>query len=296
MISASSSRAVATMTGVSVTTRIIFRAFWPSRSGSPRSSTMISGGCWLISRIPSRAVPAVRTAWARRVRSATMASRTCGSSSTISTRAITRTVRTIRRACGIIADMARVLTALAAWLGGTAAAVCLAWFGAGLVVRNTTTSPAGPPVPVVSIAPPASSTGSASVAPRPPSPRSRTSTPRPSASATASPSPQPAATPSTPPAGTPRSYTLAGGQVTLLLTGKSARLVTAVPSGGFSVQTWSAPGWLRVDFSSGHAGVVADRELERAPAVGRRDELTGRDSSSSRGPTVRYGKWLVFAP
>jgi hypothetical protein len=27
--------------------------------------------------------------------------------------------------------------------------------------------------------------------------------------------------------------------------------VTAVPSGGFSVQTWSAPGWLRVDFSSG---------------------------------------------
>jgi hypothetical protein len=54
-----------------------------------------------------------------------------------------------------------------------------------------------------------------------------------------------------PPDGTPRSYTLAGGQVTLLLTGKSARLVTAVPSGGFSVQTWSAPGWLRVDFSSG---------------------------------------------
>ncbi len=39
--------------------------------------------------------------------------------------------------------------------------------------------------------------------------------------------------------------------MTLLLTGKSARLVTAVPSGGFTVQTWSAPGWLRVDFSSG---------------------------------------------
>jgi hypothetical protein len=44
---------------------------------------------------------------------------------------------------------------------------------------------------------------------------------------------------------------LAGGQVTLLLTGDSARLVSAVPDAGFAVQTWSAPGWLRVDFSSG---------------------------------------------
>ena len=149
--------------------------------------------------------------------------------------------------------MARVLTAIAAWLGGTAAAVCLAWFGAGLVVRNTTTDGAAPAVPVTSIAPPASSTSPASVSPRRPSP-SPSNTPRPSArpSATPSASPsKPAATPSKPPAGTPRSYTLAGGQVTLLLTGHSARLVTAVPSGGFTVQTWSARGWLRVDFSSG---------------------------------------------
>jgi hypothetical protein len=161
----------------------------------------------------------------------------------MSTRAITRTVRTIRRACGIIADMARVLTGLAAWLGGTAVAVCLAWFGAGLVVRNTTTSAAGPVVPVISIAPPASSARPASVGPgRPPG------TPRPSAS-DAAPSGRPAAAPS--PAGIPRSYTLAGGQVTLLLTRDSARLVTAVPDAGFAVQTWSGPGWLRVDFSSG---------------------------------------------
>jgi hypothetical protein len=154
----------------------------------------------------------------------------------MSTRAITRTVRTERRACGIIAGMARVLTGLAAWLGGTAAAVCLVWLGAGLVVRNTTTSPAAPVVPVVSIAPPASTARAASASPRPPP------------SAAASPA-RPAAAPS--PAGTPRSYALAGGQVTLLLTGDSARLVTAVPEAGFAVQTWSAPGWLRVDFSSG---------------------------------------------
>jgi hypothetical protein len=141
--------------------------------------------------------------------------------------------------------MGRVLAGLAAWLGGTAAAVCLAWFGAGLVVRNTTTSAADPVVSVTSIAPSASSAGPASATPRPPSP---TATPRPSAPAAGSPS-KPAAAPS--PAGTPRSYTLAGGRVTLLLTRDSARLVTAVPDAGFAVQTWSASGWLRVDFSSG---------------------------------------------
>jgi hypothetical protein len=140
--------------------------------------------------------------------------------------------------------MARVLTGLAAWLGGTAAAVCLVWFGAGLVVRNTTTSPAAPVVPVVSIAPPASTARAASARPGSPRPGS----PRPAGSGAASPG-RPAAAPS--PSGTPRSYMLAGGQVTLLLTGDSARLVSAVPDAGFAVQTWSAPGWLRVDFSSG---------------------------------------------
>jgi hypothetical protein len=175
----------------------------------------------------------------------------------MSTRAITRTVRRKGRACGIIADMSRVLAGLAAWLGGTAAAVGLAWFGAGLVVRNTTTSPS-PAVPVVSIAPAASSVRpdvSASASTGPPG-RPQPS-PRPSLHVTVSPS-RPAAAPSTPmpaatpsPAGTTHSYTLDGGQVTLLLTGNSAKLVTAVPDAGWSVQTWSGPQWLRVDFSSG---------------------------------------------
>jgi hypothetical protein len=44
---------------------------------------------------------------------------------------------------------------------------------------------------------------------------------------------------------------MAGGRVTLVLTQGSARLATAVPDAGFAVQTWSGPGWLRVDFSSG---------------------------------------------
>jgi hypothetical protein len=179
----------------------------------------------------------------------------------MSTRAITRTVRKTKRACGIIGDMARALAAVAAWLGGTAAAVCLAWFGAGLVVRDTTASPADPAVPVTTVAPPASSSGPVSSSRRVSSarphhtdrarsrarPRSSTSDPaaprRPVG--THPPSPAPSAS------GTSRSYLLAGGQVTLLLTGDSARLVTAVPDAGFAVQRWSGPDWLRVDFTSG---------------------------------------------
>ena len=48
-----------------------------------------------------------------------------------------------------------------------------------------------------------------------------------------------------------RAYALAGGTVTLNLAGDSVQLVTAVPKAGYSVQTWSGTGWLRVDFSSG---------------------------------------------
>jgi hypothetical protein len=54
-----------------------------------------------------------------------------------------------------------------------------------------------------------------------------------------------------PAGGTLRGYTLTGGRVTLQLTRTSAKLVSAVPDDGYSVQTWSGAGWLRVDFSSG---------------------------------------------
>ena len=47
---------------------------------------------------------------------------------------------------GHYCDMIRVLAGLAAWLGGTALAVSLAWLGAGMVVRSTTASPSLPPV------------------------------------------------------------------------------------------------------------------------------------------------------
>jgi hypothetical protein len=160
--------------------------------------------------------------------------------------------------------MTRVLTGLAAWLGGTALAVSLAWFGANMVVRDAgvspgvqeinadpaapATAPATPPAPPTPPAQPASATPTASDPRHSPA----ASSPPPSRAPSRSPSATPSATHSaTAAAGTVRSYTLAGGRVALLVSGDSATLVTAVPDSGFSVETWSGTDWLRVDFSSG---------------------------------------------
>jgi hypothetical protein len=153
--------------------------------------------------------------------------------------------------------MTRALTGLAAWLAGTALAVCLAWFGANMVVRDAGMSPG---VQVINVAP---TTPAAQPSP-PPHPPARpaagaSSAPRASGSPAASQSgrsaatgsPSPSATPTASAAGTVHSYTLAGGRVALLVSGDSATLVTATPDSGFSVQTWSGTDWLRVDFTSG---------------------------------------------
>lgn len=146
----------------------------------------------------------------------------------------------------------RLVKGALAWLAGTAVAVTLAWLGAGVVLRNAVAD--GPQVPVLGTATPTPS-GTASV-PAPPPARS----PSPGASGHGAPSPSapPAAgspaparpAPASPP-GTVHSYVLTGGRVTLLFANASAQLVTATPAAGFAVQTWSAAGWLRVDFSAG---------------------------------------------
>jgi hypothetical protein len=65
-----------------------------------------------------------------------------------------------------------------------------------------------------------------------------------------------------------RAYALAGGQVTLDLASGSVQLVTAVPAAGYSVQTWSGTGWLRVDFSSGpRVSSLIASWYEHAPAI-----------------------------
>lgn len=158
---------------------------------------------------------------------------------------MTRTVRTMNPVCGIIADMVRLLTGLAAWLAGSALAVSLAWFGAGMVLRNTGMSPG---VPVISRA-------SAAPSVRAPSSSSAAVSPHPTADAAASAPASPASPSDSAPAstgdGTAQGYTLTGGRVTLLVTSGSATLVSAVPTSGYSVQSWSGPDWLRVDFSLG---------------------------------------------
>jgi hypothetical protein len=164
---------------------------------------------------------------------------------------MTGTVRTNPFVCGIIADMVRVLTGVAAWLAGTALAVGLAWFGADLVVRSTGMTPSTPALS----AGPLPSSGRAPASPpasrgRGPGPGAAAGRPR-SAPAASSPAATAAPVAADPAGSTLHGYTLTGGHVTLLLTENSAKLVSAVPDDGYSVQTWSGAGWLRVDFSSG---------------------------------------------
>jgi hypothetical protein len=175
-----------------------------------------------------------------------------------------------RPACGIIADMTRALTGLAAWLAGTALAVGLAWFGANMVVRDAGMSPG---VQVISVVP-ATPTAQPSTPPASPALPSlpASSAPRASGSPAATQSARsPAASspsPSASAAGTVRSYTLAGGRVALLVSGDSATLVTATPDSGFSVQTWSGTDWLRVDFTSGaQVSSLIASWYQEAPAV-----------------------------
>lgn len=145
------------------------------------------------------------------------------------------------------------MVGLAAWTAGTVIAVSVAWFGANVVVRNAGVGPGMPvinaavlPPPATPPAPPPTPTASPAGTTPAHTPASETA---PSASPTG-PSPSASAS-ATPSAGNVRAYTLAGGHVTLDMTNGAVQLVTAVPDAGYSVQTWSGTGWLRVDFSSG---------------------------------------------
>jgi hypothetical protein len=142
----------------------------------------------------------------------------------------------------------RLVSGTAAWAAGTAIAVTLAWLGAQVVLRDAVTG--GQQAPVLGAGPPASRPAGS------PSPGTRVSAPpsgRPSQAApgAASPAPAPSRPAPSPGSGVLRSYALTGGRVTLLVAATSVQLVDATPAAGFSVQTWSAAGWLRVDFSEG---------------------------------------------
>ncbi|MGH3246313.1 MAG: hypothetical protein ACRDOI_08900 [Trebonia sp.] len=165
--------------------------------------------------------------------------------------------------------MVRVLVGVAAWAAGTVIAVSVAWLGANVVVRN---AGVGPGIPVINAAVLPASAAPSSPAPTPPAavtPAAVTPTAVTPTVGNGRPSPGPAVAERTSPsasgagrtpsavtsssaaAGTVRAYPMVGGNVTLNVTGNSVQLVTAVPDAGYSVQTWSGTGWLRVDFSSG---------------------------------------------
>jgi hypothetical protein len=160
--------------------------------------------------------------------------------------------------------MVRVLVGVAAWTAGTVIAVSVAWLGANVVVSN---AGVGPGIPVINAAvlPPSAAPSSpaatppAAVTPTAVTPAAGNGRPSPGHAAAdgtspsasgAGPSPSAVAS-SSAAAGTVRAYPMVGGNVTLNVTGDSVQLVTAVPDAGYSVQTWSGTGWLRVDFSSG---------------------------------------------
>jgi len=166
----------------------------------------------------------------------------------------------------MIADMARFMVGLAAWAAGTVIAVCVAWLGANVVIRNAGIGPGIPVVNATVLPAPATS----SPAPTPPAVaqptaraehESKGTAPSPSATAPASPTASPAV-------GEVHAYALAGGNVTLNLANGSVQLVTAVPKAGYSVQTWSGTGWLRVDFSSGpQVSSLIASWYEHAPTI-----------------------------
>jgi len=146
---------------------------------------------------------------------------------------------------GRVGRPGRLVSGIAAWAAGTAIAVTLAWLGAQVVLRNAVAG--GQQAPVLSAGAPASRPAD----PPSPSPDASSSpSGRPSPGA-ASPAPAPSRPGRSPASGVVRSYALTGGHVTLLVAATSVQLVAATPAAGFSVQTWSAAGWLRVDFSEG---------------------------------------------
>ncbi|MFJ9685048.1 hypothetical protein ACIRRX_05100 [Streptomyces bacillaris] len=162
--------------------------------------------------------------------------------------------------------MQRGLVHALAWSLATGAAVTLSWWGVHTVMTGTAYDPPrAVPISVGAGAPQrigqsteeplVSSTHRASPSP---SPSARSSGPSPSPS-TARPSRKPSSAPPDPPASTGaatasgevKGYRTKGGRVVFELGKSSAKLVSATPEPGWSMQVWTNDAWIRVDFSDG---------------------------------------------
>ncbi|MFI8315252.1 hypothetical protein [Streptomyces microflavus] len=162
--------------------------------------------------------------------------------------------------------MQRGLVHALAWSLATGAAVTLSWWGVHTVMTGTAYDPpravpisvgAGSPKRIGQSTeePVVSSTYRPSPAPSP-SAHSSSASPSPSA---ARPSRTPSSAPAKPPAssgpaansGEVKGYRTDGGRVVFELGKSSAKLVSATPEPGWSMQVWTNDAWIRVDFSDG---------------------------------------------
>ncbi|WP_411079237.1 hypothetical protein [Streptomyces sp. cmx-18-6] len=165
--------------------------------------------------------------------------------------------------------MQRGLVHVIAWSLATGAAVTLSWWGVHTVMTGTAYDPPrAVPISVNSGTPKrigqsteepvVSSTHQASPSPSP-SPSARAngpSSPSPSAaSPSRTPSSAPAKSSASPRAaansGEVKGYRTNGGRVVFELGASSAKLVSATPEPGWSMQVWTNDAWIRVDFSDG---------------------------------------------
>lgn len=155
----------------------------------------------------------------------------------------------------ILLRVRRGLVRAGAWAAATAAAVSVSWFGVHRVLGDSsvtlpralvvaTAVPSARPAP-----PPPTSIGAPAQIPSPtlsPSP-----SPSPSGYRSAAPSTAPAAARTATGDGRVTSFVRPGGLIVVSMGASSAHLITATPDPGWTVQTWTGPGWLRVDFEQG---------------------------------------------
>ncbi|AWI28926.1 hypothetical protein E3E14_05145 [Streptomyces sp. ICN441] len=164
-----------------------------------------------------------------------------------------------------MARMLRALVHAAAWSLATGAAVALSWWGVHTVMVGTAYDrPRALPIAADARTPQASAPQSpATRDPGVPEPEPE---PEPSSGGEPGdgggspvgtpPAGKPAATPggskrpwSPPPSGNVKSYTVEGGRVAFDIGPGSAELVSATPSGSWTMQIWKQPTYIRVTFS-----------------------------------------------
>ncbi|WP_432073646.1 hypothetical protein [Streptomyces wuyuanensis] len=160
-----------------------------------------------------------------------------------------------------MARMRRGLVHAIAWSLATGAAVTLSWWGVHTVMAGTAYDrPRALPITADARTPQVSAPGSSSTrAPGTPEPTPSSEDEPESGggpSSTTPPAEKPAATPSKgktpwspPPSGNVRSYTVEGGRVAFDIGPGSAELVSATPSGSWTMQIWKQPTYIRVTFS-----------------------------------------------